>query len=97
MLPSLSALVFTGCFSPYDWPSKDTSPWGRSHYFYLEMEDYTKALGKTRETNKRTARASDESSGAGERGDDSAGGWSGRSSAWQHSGEPRRCKRGHRQ
>ncbi len=28
MLPSLSALVFTGCFSPYDWPSKDTSLWG---------------------------------------------------------------------
>jgi hypothetical protein len=27
-LPSLSALVFTGCFSPYDWPSKDTSLWG---------------------------------------------------------------------
>jgi hypothetical protein len=39
---------------------------------YLEMEDYAKALGKTRETIQGTARAGDESNGAGQRGDDGA-------------------------
>jgi hypothetical protein len=45
---------------------------------YLEMEDNTKALGKTRETIKELHALSN---GAGERGDDSAGGWCSRGSA----------------
>jgi hypothetical protein len=39
---------------------------------YLEMEDYAKALGKTRDTRKRTTRAGHKSNGTGERGDDCA-------------------------
>ena len=61
---------------------------------YLEMKDYTRALGKTRETIKGTARAGNKSNGAGESRDDRAAGWGGRSSTWLHSCEPRRRERG---
>ena len=63
---------------------------------YLEMEDYARALGKTRETIKEL-RAGNESDGADKRGNDRAEGWGGRGSAWLYSGELRRCERGRRQ
>jgi len=64
---------------------------------YLEMEDYARALGKTRETIKGATRAGNESDGADKRGNDRAEGWGGRGSAWLYGGELRRCERGRRQ
>ena len=64
---------------------------------YLEMKDYIKGAGEDEGDHKGTARAGDESNGASKRGDDRAGGWGGRGSAWLYSGEPRRCECGRRQ
>ena len=64
---------------------------------YLEMEVYSKALGKTRETMKELHTLAASLTGLAARGDDRAKGWGGRGSAWLHSGEPRRCERGYRQ
>jgi len=60
---------------------------------YLEMEDYAKALGKTRETIKELRALAT----ADKRGNDRAEGWGGRGSAWLYGGELRRCERGRRQ
>jgi hypothetical protein len=57
---------------------------------YLEMTDYTKALGEDEGNDKGNARAGIESNGAGEPGDGRAGRWGRRGSARFHSGELRR-------
>ena len=64
---------------------------------YLEMMDYAKALGRTKETIKEMHGAGGEPNGAGKPGDDRAGEWGRSGSAWLHSGEPRRCECGCRQ
>jgi hypothetical protein len=64
---------------------------------YLELEDYIKAMGKTRETIKEMHAVATSLNGLGRRGDDRAKGRGGRGSAWLQSCEPRRCERGHRE
>jgi hypothetical protein len=59
---------------------------------YLELKDYGKALGKTKETIKEL-HASHKSDRTGERGDDRAEGWGDRGSAWLYGRKSRRCER----
>jgi hypothetical protein len=58
---------------------------------YLEMQNYTNALGKTRETIKEMHSLA--ASLTGECRDDRAGRWGGRGSAWLRCGELRRRER----